>query len=412
MPVFHVDSNSAYLSWTAVRMLEEGSDVDIRDIPSAIAGDPANRHGIILAKSIPAKKAGVKTGESIMEAMNKCPTLTVYPPYYDHFLLCSDAMYDILCRYTGRIERYSVDECFMDMGHVRRSDAYDAGVEIKNRIKEELGFTVNVGIGPNKLLAKMAGELKKPDIVETIWENEIRDKLWPLPVRELFMVGRASERKLKALNIYTVGELAKCDVNILTAVMKSHGRLIHNYANGIDFDPVVPNDEVIQKGLGNSMTFSYDLVTRDEVHAELLALCERVGMRLRRMGRKASLVSVHIRYSDLYGKGRQRKLSEYICTTKELFDAAAEIADELWDGNPIRQMGVSAREFSSPDVQMSMFEARDKEEWEKIDSAVDKIRKRYGDTSIIRGTFANTGIKPIEGGVNDGDYLMMGGYRQ
>lgn len=414
MLIYHVDANSAYLSWTAAALLEQGMETDIRGIPSAIAGDPENRHGIILAKSIPAKKYGVKTAESIMEARQKCPQLAVYPPDYDHFLMCSNAMYYILCEYTDRIERYSVDECFLDCTYTKtcRENPVGTAYEIKERIKRELGFTVNIGVGPNKLLAKMAGELKKPDMVHTIWENEIKTKMWPLPAGELFMVGRASERKLKNLGIYTIGQLAQADENLLHAMMKSHGNLIYRYANGIDLSPVVLNDEIIQKGVGNSMTFSYDLTTEEEVYQEALALCERVGMRLRKLGRRASLVSVHLRSNEFFRKSHQIQLSSFICTTDEIYQTAIELIDEIWKGIPVRQMGISVSGFAPADqVQMTIFDNRNKAMLEDLDATVDKIRRRFGNESIIRGTFANTGIKPIEGGVNDGNYLMMGGYK-
>ena len=414
MLIYHVDVNSAYLSWTAAALLEKGYGKDIRDIPSAIAGDPENRHGIILAKSIPAKKYGITTAESLMEARQKCPELAVYPPDYDHFLMCSNAMYDILSEYTDRIERYSVDECFLDCTYTKvcREKPVETAYEIKERIKHELGFTVNIGIGPNKLLAKMAGELKKPDMVHTIWMDEVKKKMWPLPAGELFMVGRASERKLKNLGIYTIGQLAQADENILHAMMKSHGNLIHAYANGIDLSPVTMNDEIIQKGVGNSMTFSYDLTSQEEIHQEALALCERVGMRLRKLKRRASLVSVHLRSNEFFRKSHQIQLQSFICTTDEIYQVAVELIDEVWKGNPIRQMGISVSGFAPADqVQMTIFDNRNKAILEELDAAVDRIRLRFGNESIIRGTFANTGIKPIEGGVNDGNYLMMGGYK-
>lgn len=415
MIVFHVDANSAYLSWTAAYLLEQGYDIDLRDIPSAIAGDPENRHGIILAKSISAKKYGIKTGESLFEARQKCPELVVFPPDYDLFLLCSDAMYQILSEYTPIIQRYSVDECFCDVSrtvHVK-DDPVGAAHEIKERIKHELGFTVNIGIGANKLCAKMAGELKKPDMVHTLWHEEIPIKLWGLPVSELFMVGRATTKKLHQMNIKTIGELANASPILLKSVLKSHGILIHNYANGIDDSPVTLNEDVIQKGVGNGLTYSYDLETINELKMKALALCERVGMRLRRMNRYASLVSVQLRNNSLRGYSHQVKLQSCINTTNEIYEIAKRLIGEMWKGEPIRAMSISVSDFSATDqVQLSMFDIKDKEKAEQLDRAVDQIRRTFGTESIIRGTFANSGIKPIQGGVNDGNYLMMGGYRQ
>jgi len=415
MLVFHVDANSAYLSWTAVALLEQGYEIDLRNIPSAIAGNPESRHGIILTKSIPAKKYGINTGESLFEARKKCPELAVYPPDYDLYLSCSEAMYDILCEYAPVIQRYSVDECFCDMTGVKwiEDNPVEAAVIIKERIKHDLGFTVNIGIGENKLCAKMAGELKKPDMVHTLWKDEIADKLWPLPVNELFMVGRATTEKLRKINIKTVGQLAAADRNLLKSILKSHGLLVHDYANGIDYSKVIVNDEIVQKGLGNGLTYAYDLETRNDIETELLALCERVGMRLRKMGRYASLVSVSLRSFNLYGYSHQIKLQEAICTTNEIYNIAIRLAFEMWKGEPVRAMSVSVSDFVRPDqVQLTMFDMKGKEREEKLDKAVDKIRNTFGSKSIIRGCFANSEIAPIQGGVNDGNYLMMGGYKQ
>ncbi|MGI6722673.1 MAG: DNA polymerase IV [Anaerovoracaceae bacterium] len=414
MLVFHVDANTAYLSWTAAALLDRGYGTDLRSIPSAIAGDPENRHGIILTKSIPAKKMGIKTGESIFEAKQKCPDLVIYPPDYDLFMLCSDAMYSILSQYSSLVQRYSVDECFLDMTHsaAYRDDPLGTAHEIRERIKDELGFTVNVGIGENKLLAKMASELKKPDRVHTIWRKEIPQKMWPLPVKELFMVGRASDRKLRYYGIDTIGMLANTDPSFLRGIMRSHGQLVYEYANGIDYSPVVPNEEIIQKGVGNSLTFAYDLLTKKEIYSEALALCERVAMRLRRLRRRASLISVSMRSSELYYCRHQVQLQSYLNTATEMYAAARMLIDEMWQGQPVRQMGVHVSNFAPPDeIQLSMFDMKDREYQESLEHTVDDIRRKYGTRSVFRGTFANSGIDPIQGGVNDGSYLMMGGYR-
>ncbi|MGN0701840.1 MAG: DNA polymerase IV [Lentihominibacter sp.] len=415
MLVFHVDANSAYLSWTAAALLERGYGKDIRAIPSAIAGDPENRHGIILTKSIPAKSYGIKTGESLFEARRKCPELEVYPPDYDLYLLCSEAMYKVLSEYTPKIQRYSVDECFCDMSLSReaRDNPVKVAVEIKERIKRELGFTVNIGIGRNKLCAKMAGELKKPDMVHTMWLEEIPEKLWPLPVRELFMVGHASEKKLRNIGICTIGELAKAERILLKSILKSHGLLIHDYANGIDDSEVIINDDIIQKGIGNGLTYAYDLETEEDIHRELLALCERVSGRLRRLGRYAGRISVYLRSSTLHGYSHQVKLYGKINSTSGIFKVARGLVDEMWRNEPVRAMSISLSDLSGGDnLQLSLFDGRDREKEEALDRAVDAIRDRYGTRSIFRGVFANGSVDPVQGGVNDGNYIMMGGYRQ
>ena len=415
MLIFHVDANSAYLSWTAAALLEQGCEIDLRQIPSAIAGNPESRHGIILTKSIPAKKYGIATGESLFEAKQKCPELVVYPPDYDLYLSCSDAMYEILSEYTPIIQRYSVDECFCDMTSVRwiADDPVSAAMKMKDRIKTELGFTVNIGIGENKLCAKMAGELKKPDMVHTLWQEELPVKLWPLPVEELFMVGRASTKKLKKLNITTIGQLASADPIMLKTMLKSHGILIYNYANGIDDSRVTLNDEIMQKGLGNGLTYAYNLETEEEIRIELLALCERVGMRLRKLKRYAGLVCVSLRSSNLSSYSHQVKLHTAICTTEEIYEISGQLVSEMWRGEPVRAMSVSVSDFSKGEqIQLTMFDREDKGKTELLNHVVDQIREKYGVNSILRGTFANCEIDHVQGGVNDGNYIMMGGYRQ
>ena len=410
MTILHVDANSAYLSWTAVALLEKGYPTDIRTIPSAIAGDPDNRHGIILAKSIPAKKYQIKTGESLFSARQKCPNLQVFPPDYDLFLMCSDAMYQMLCAYTPLVQRYSVDECFME---VQEKEPVVLAYEIKESIKKKLGFTVNVGIGKNKLCAKMAGELKKPDLVHTLWPEEIPQKLWPLPVEDLFMVGRATAKKLEKLRIQTIGQLANAEVAHLRALLKSHGQLVWEYANGIDHSRVTPNAEIEQKGVGNSTTLPANVSDLEELKKVLLALSERVGMRLRKLKKRASLVAVHLKTASFVTYRHQVQLQTYINSTTEIYEIAVKLTQECWKREAIRQVGVSVSKLCEEgEVQMNFLEDVASEKQEALDRTIDQIRCRYGETSIIRGTFANTKKEPLLGGVNDGNYIMMGGYQQ
>ncbi|MBR6701161.1 MAG: DNA polymerase IV [Firmicutes bacterium] len=413
----HIDANSAYLSWTAVNLLQNGYGTDIREIPSAIAGDPNNRHGIILAKSIPAKKYGITTGESLFEARRKCPELQVFPPEFDLYMKCSQEMFNILKEYSPLVQRYSVDECFLDytLSERKFGDPVKTAYEIKDRIKNELGYTVNVGVSCNKLLAKMGSELKKPDRVHTLFPEEIEEKMWPLPVEELFMVGRATAKKLKKMNINTIGDLARTDVIYLKSLLKSHGELVWNYANGIDPSPVTVNDEIDQKGIGNSMTLKYDVTDRKEAKMFLLSLSERVGMRLRKHGFKAGLVSVTVKSSGFEKYSHQMKLYTYTDSTTEIYKYACRLFDQCWKGEPIRLLGVSVTNFKNPDEpeQISMFGEEKKEKEQALDKAIDAIRERYGQGAIIRGAFANhQNVKPIEGGVNDGNYIMMGGHEE
>ncbi len=416
MTVLHVDANSAYLSWTAVSLLEQGYPQDIRCVPSVIAGDPKNRHGIVLAKSIAAKQCGIRTGDSLFEAGQKCPKVLVFPPDYDLYLSCSEAMYRILLQYSPFVQRFSIDECFVDLagGETRSESPQTTAYRLKERIRKELGFTVNIGVGRNKLLAKMAGELRKPDMVHTLLERcDLEEKLWPLPVRELFMVGRASEQKLKKININTIGDLAKSDPVLLRSLLKSHGQLIWEYANGIDRDRVVCNDQVLQKGLSNGMTLPGDVTDRQEAEHYILALTDRVTGRLRRHGCKASLIGIGIKTSGFVRYSHQMQLPFYLDDTTRIYEYLRRLFAECWRGEPVRQISVYLTEFVRKDqYQLSIFDLQQAAEDEALNRTVDQIRERFGQTAIYRGTFANTDMKPLEGGVNDGNYMMMGGYKQ
>lgn len=411
--IFHIDANSAYLSWTAVSLLEKAYPIDIREVPAVISGNPENRHGIILAKSIPAKKFGISTGESLFEAKKKCPEVLVFPPDYDLYLSSSNAMFEILNEYTPRIQRYSIDECFLDYTESIRSfgEPIEVAYLIKERMKKELGFSVNIGVSVNKLLAKMGSELKKPDRVHTLYPNEIENKLWPLPVGELFMVGRATVKKLKKININTIGALAKTDPLLLQTILKSHGLLIWNYANGIDDSQVIPNHEIIQKGIGNSTTIAYDITEKAEAMKVILGLTERVSMRLRKFGAMASLISISIKTDSFVRYSHQIQLQHNINTTSEIYKYACMLFNQCWKGEPIRHLGVSVSNFCNKEMQqLSLFDLRDREELEQLEKAIDKIRQRFGDRAIMRAVFTNGQVDCIQGGVNDGKYLMMGGY--
>lgn len=297
--VFHVDVNSAYLSWTAVKLLQYGSSIDIREIPSVIGGDIENRHGIILAASISAKELGIKTGEPIFSAMQKCRDLKVYPPDYDWYVKSSNAMVQLLEEYSPKIQRYSIDECFMDCTHFK--DNYKKmAVKVKMRISDELGFNCNIGISTNKLLAKMASDFKPKNTVHTLFKEEISQKMWPLPAGDLFMVGRATKEKLSKLNINTIGDIAKADVNLLVQKMHSHGQLIYEYANGIDNSEIRKCNYLDIKGIGNSITISYDVETYEEACRILLALTESATMRLRENRSLCSLVVVSVKTNNFY----------------------------------------------------------------------------------------------------------------
>lgn len=411
----HIDANSAYLSWTAISLLEQGHHIDYREVPAVVAGDPENRHGIILAKSLPAKEYGIYTAMTLNEAQRKCPNLVVLKPNYDLYLRYSKAMFEILYDFSPAIERYSVDECYLDYTASRGlfGDPVTAAHTIKDRIHKELGFTVNVGVSTNKLLAKMGSELKKPNRVHTLYPSEMPEKMWPLDVQELFFCGRATAKKLRSMGINTIGEIAQSDLATIQAILKpAHGTLIHNYANGIDNSPVVFQNDEIQKGVGNTTTLARDVAKREEVHEVLLAIAERVGTRLRKLDRGARLIGLTVRSSDLMWYQHQKMLDTPISTTTQIYEEAKRLFSAMWKGEPLRQLGIRLSELCTDvNQQLNLFDNERTEKQRALDSTVDTIRSIYGDEAIVRGTLTNVELPPSLSDANRGDdtMLMMGG---
>lgn len=408
--IFHIDANSAYLSWEAVNRLQHGDPLDLRIMPSVVGGNPETRHGIVLAKSIPAKKYGIQTGETIFTASAKCPELIIVPPNYGLYMQCSKAFGDILREYSPLIEQYSIDEYFVDFSNMERlfKSPIEAAYTIKDRIKNELGFTVNVGISTNKILAKMASELKKPDEVHTIFPNEIPEKMWVLPIEELFMVGRATAKKLRSRAINTIGDLANYDPKIIKLFLKSHGMLVWNYANGIEGSPVRENRRPLIKGIGNSTTVPFDVEDKKTAHLVLLSLTETVAARLRQSGYCARLVSVSIRTNEFYNCSHQRKLFSAIDCTNAIHEIACELFNELWKGEPIRHLGVRVSELCLNDFQQIAFFEKDYAKQQALDQTVDSIRAKFGNGSVFRSSFINSGVRFSSGGtVDDEEYPMM-----
>jgi DNA polymerase-4 len=408
--VFHLDVNSAYLSWEAVYRLQHGDPVDLRTIPSIVGGDPKTRHGIVLAKSIPAKKLGVKTGESLMKAFQKVPYLVVAKPDYHQFMQASEALVDHLGLYFSRIQPFSIDECFLDYSDVRAlwGDPVAFAHHLKDEIHRLFGYTVNIGIGPNKLLAKMASEFEKPDRVHTLFEEEIPEKLWPLPVSELFMVGRATAPKLHLMGIHTIGDLAAFDPELLADRLKSHGRQIWAYAHGREEGLFQQQEADPVKGVGNGSTISYDVTDRQDAHLHLLSLTETVALRLRRKGFFCGLVSVSLKTSGFERWSHQKKLELPTDRTDELFAHARALFDETWDGSALRHMGVRVSDLKpSSERQCTLWDPPDLERKRRLDATLDALRGRYGKRAIQRASFLHSGIRPLTGGVVEEDYPMM-----
>lgn len=399
--IFHIDVNSAFLSWTAADRLKNGDALDLRTIPSAIGGSSESRHGIILAKSTPAKKYGITTGEPIGMALQKCPQLVVVPPDFPLYTQCSHTMFEILSEYSDRIEQFSIDEGFLDYTGMESlfGPPLEAAEKIRTRIREELGFTVNIGVSSNKLLAKMAGELEKPDKLITLFPEEMPKKFWSLPVEELFMVGRRTAPRLRKIGIHTIGDLAKYPQPLLEKEFKSFGRMLHAYANGIDDTPVAPATETYEtKSIGNSTTTPHDVTDKETAYKILLALAETVSMRLRCSKLCAQEIAVTLKSSDFKVYSRQKRLLNAIDCTNAVYKTAKEIFDETWKQESLRLLGIRAGRLCQEDcVQLSILD----EDWskqKKADAAMDALRLKYGKNTIRRSTFADGAEKPYEGG--------------
>lgn len=402
--IFHIDVNSAFLSWEAAyRLYHKGGKADLREQVAVVGGDVTMRHGIILAKSIPAKQYNIKTGESLLEAKQKCPNLIVVPPNYSLYEQCSAAFIRVLKEYSDTVEQYSIDEAFVDMSatcHLFGTPEEAAHI-IKDRIREELGFTVNIGVSTNKLLAKMASDFKKPDRVHTLFPHEMERKMWPLSVSDLFFVGRATTKKLFDMGIHTIGELAQCNPAWLRTILKKQGEVIWSFANGIDFSPVI-TEPPANKGYGNSTTTPFDVVDADTAKTVLLALAETVGNRLRKDDVRISVISVGIRFSDLSYCSHQKIIPTATNITKEIHKAAAELFDELWNGRPIRHLGIHTSKVQEDDCmrQLSFFDEIDYEKLVVIDRTIDGIRERFGIDSVKRAVFLNNPVDHMSGGIS------------
>lgn len=394
--IFHVDVNSAFLSWEAARRVKEGLP-DLREIPSCIGGDPKSRRGIVVAKSIPAKKYGVTTGEPVSMALRKCPELVCVPGDFALFETCSRAFKKICASYAPVMESFSIDEVFLDMSGTEKiyPDPVKLACEIKDRIREELGFTVNIGIGTNKLLAKMASDFEKPDKVHTLFPAEIPTKMWPLPVRDLLFLGKASEQKLIKAGIKTIGEMARYpETEIQRLLGEKTGHQLYEYANGRDDSPVRGEREEA-KGYSAETTTEEDIVTYEQAFSLLLAQCDVVAARMRKDGKKCSCVSVTYRMLDFRTRSHQKKLGNPTDVTEEIFVQVKNLLYECWQCQPLRLIGVALTDLTSDDFrQMSLFEnAENHEKQKKVDGVVDDIRKRFGNGMIVRGSTMKTADK-------------------
>ena len=379
--IFHIDVNNAFLSWTAVKLLKEGYKIDIREIPSVIGGDEEHRRGVVLAKSPVAKKYGVVSAETLYQARKKCPNLKVYSPDFKTYSSMSKKLFDYISNYSPDMEQFSIDECFLDMTgtHYLYDDLITLAYKIKDEVYEKFGFTVNIGIGNNKLCAKMASDFEKPNKVHTLFNNEIKDKMWPLPIEDLFMVGKKTSAKLRNMGLNTIGDVASINPNILIKEFKNMGIDIWNRANGIDDSEVISSYSE-NKSISISRTLDHDSDDVDYIKDVLLYETDEIGRTLRRKKLYASVVAVTIKTYDFVSFSKQTSLDYPINSNDDIYDATIKILYKMWNFEKIRNIGIRlANLCDTRFVQDDLFEkAKDNENSEKMQEAIDKIKDKYG----------------------------------
>lgn len=384
---FHVDVNSAFLSWSAIKHLQDGETVDLRTIPAVVGGDEAQRHGVVLAKSGPAKKYGIRTGESLFAARTKYPGITVVPPDFDFYVQNSKAMIAILQDYTPDVEQYSIDEAFLDMTGTEAlfGPPLEVAHTIRKRIYKELGFTVNVGVAPNRLLAKMASDFEKPDKVHTLFSEEVPAKMWPLPVGDLFGVGPSAAKRLNSFGIYTIGEFAALDKDTAVRWFGARGDTLWNYANGREADPLT-KQRAKENSYGNSVTVPHDFERPEQADSTMLALCDSVGRRLRRDGKTARVVTVQLVDNAFRRTSHQTTLPNPTNSTDRLYRVALDLMRQMWPSRPVRLVGVSAEKTGTDNFeQMDLFtDTARLDKQEKLDRTADAIRRKFGGAAVTR----------------------------
>ncbi len=375
--VFHIDVNSAFVSWSAVKILSEGGQ-DIRLVPSVVSGDPSDRRSIVTAKSIPCKKFGINTAEPVSMALRKCPGLVIVRGDWEWYKRCSNNFIAICRTYSPILQQFSVDECFIEMtGRLEGKDPVEVANQLREEIKARLGFTVNVGIGSNKLLAKMASDFEKPDKVHTLWSSEVQEKMWPLQVRDLLWVGKKTEERLTAYGIRTIGQLAALDVGVLSRVVgQKFAAQMHANANGIDDSPV--ETEVAEaKSYSAERTFKEDISDGRALDRQLFNVAVEVAHRIRLDSFFASGVSVFVKTKDFEVHSRQCTMSQPTDVTALILNEARRMIPTVWDGvEPLRQVGLGVFKLTHEAQQLSLFEDERIEEYRQWDREYDERLER------------------------------------
>ncbi len=385
--IFHIDVNNAFLSWTAIELLANGYKHDIRDSYAVIGGDPKARRGIVLAKSNACKKLGIYTSMTLFEAQKKCRVLKIYPPNYKFYSQMSNQLFTLLSKYTPDIEIASIDECYLDYGKVKKlyGDEYQFASKLQKEIYDKLKFTVNIGIANNKLCAKMASDFSKPNKIHTLYNYEIKTKMYPLPISELFMIGKKTSEKLINLGIKTIGDLANYPYDKLYPYFKNQTSFLINQAKGID-DSIVDSETFIPKGISNEITLEKDIGEKEKLYPYLMSLSETVSIRLRKQKKYATVIGVILKDSYFKRKSHQRRLINATNVTNEIYKIAKEILDEMWNEEKIRLIGIKLDKLTDNVVyQGSLFEDPTQEE-SKVDLVIDTLKQKYGNKIITKAS--------------------------
>ena len=387
--IMHIDVNNAFLSWTALYLLKNGSKYDIRNSYAVIGGSESTRSGIVLAKSTPAKRLGIVTGETLYSARKKCRVLKTYEPNFKFYNEMSNKMFNLISKYTPDIEIASVDECYLDYTKIKsmQGDQLEFARKLQKEIYDELGFTVNIGIANNKLCAKMASDFTKPYKIHTLYDNEVQEKMWPLEVGELFGIGKKTVPKLNQINIFTIKDLSNSKPEDLYKYFKNQSESMINWANGIDNSPVISKPR-IPKGIGNEITLDHDVTDIKELYKYLLFLSEKVGQRLRKQNKYARVIVVILKDNNFKKYSHQKKLETPTNNNEEIYNMAKIILREIYNDEKIRLIGIRLDNLTDKKIkQVSIF---DKIEEEKnIDEVVDKLNKKYKNI-IKKATLINT----------------------
>ena len=383
--IMHIDVNNAFLSWTAVYLLKNGYKYDIRNSYAVIGGDEQSRRGIVLAKSMPAKRLGIVTGETLYSARKKCKVLKTYPMNYNFYQEMSNKMFNLLREYTPDIEIASIDECYLDYTGIKRTqgDELEFAKKIQKRIFDELEFTVNIGIANNKLCAKMASDFSKPNKIHTLYDDEVKAKMWPLDVGDLFGIGKRTKLKLNELGINTIKDLACSNYSFLYKYFKNMATYMIDSANGINNDKVVSTIRE-NKGLGNEITLDHDVYNKEELYKSLLFLSEKVGLRIREMDKYAYVIVVVLKDKFFKRYSHQIKLLNPTNLTNEIYNTSVKILNDMWKDVPVRLIGIRLDNLTNSfKYQGSIFDkVEDNKKNEKLDKTIDKLKTKYGNTII------------------------------